>query len=356
MCGRCHKGQRDCTYPIPLRRIHADLTNGYRAERRRSTSSGSSQGQQNGSDEESQDSPDKQMIVRGSSSGSPETDPAERFANLDYDEQMVVECLAPAPPPPDSTFSTGQFPIVGLEHRNYSRQLHKQHPTDALSSKRVRELSPVSSRVQSTLFFLNFYRQVVREYHYFLYNDHQKLSTEVLLAMAEQSSALKNSMVAFAALLYSMKEPGAARHIAFVYYAIALKDLCAQLSQFPMSIEECQIAVATALQLASIDVLFALHEADLATIRRCAKVLSTSGRRGKNNETSHKPKGNVFDCSWPIAPRVVLYLRGLCMLPCCIRSSIGSRMAKRECTSADRTCSSRISIIIRRGTSAEASR
>ena len=72
--------------------------------------------------------------------------------------------------------------------------------------------------------------------------------------MAERSNALRDSMVAFAALVYSMKLPGAARHVAFVYYASAMRELRKLLNKVPMSIDECQIALATALQLSSLDV------------------------------------------------------------------------------------------------------
>lgn len=239
---------------MPLRRIQVDLSNGYHAERRQSLSSESSQEQQQ-SPESNQDSPDKQSIGNGNRISSPETDPAEQFMNLDYDEQMVLGCLGPEPSPDASaSISFGTFSIIGPDPQSYSRQLRNSQSNETIQAKPGRQLSPAASRIQSTLFFLDYYRKVVREYHYFLYHDHQKLSTETLLAMAEQSSALKNSMVAFAALVYSMRIPGAARHIAFVYYAIALKELRQQLDEYPMSIEQCQRAVATALQLSSIDV------------------------------------------------------------------------------------------------------
>lgn len=74
------------------------------------------------------------------------------------------------------------------------------------------------------------------------------------MAMAEHSGALRDAMVAFSALVYSMKIDRSVRVQAFVYYTSALRQLRVILDQESMDIKECHMAVATALLLASFDV------------------------------------------------------------------------------------------------------
>lgn len=87
-----------------------------------------------------------------------------------------------------------------------------------------------------------------------MYFDYRKLCTMTLLAMAEVSDTLRHAVVAFSALIYSMKVDRAAREQAFLYYAIALKQLRSLLDKSPMTVEERHIAIATALQLSAFDV------------------------------------------------------------------------------------------------------
>ena len=72
--------------------------------------------------------------------------------------------------------------------------------------------------------------------------------------MVEQSNALCDAVVAFSALVYSMKIDHSARVQAFLYYTSALQQLRVLLDQTIMNVDEYHIAIATALQLASFDV------------------------------------------------------------------------------------------------------
>ena len=74
------------------------------------------------------------------------------------------------------------------------------------------------------------------------------------MAMIQQPSALRDAVVAFSALIYSMKIDRSARVLAFLYYTSALQQLRVLLDQVTLSVDECHMAIATALQLASFDV------------------------------------------------------------------------------------------------------
>ena len=78
--------------------------------------------------------------------------------------------------------------------------------------------------------------------------------------MSEKCDALRHAIVAFSALIYSMKIDLAAREQAFLYYALALQQLRALLDEMErdsgdVTDGEYQVAIATALQLSVFDVL-----------------------------------------------------------------------------------------------------
>jgi len=92
------------------------------------------------------------------------------------------------------------------------------------------------------------------ESHYCLYYDYNKFITTTLLAMAEGSIALRHAVVAFSALIYSIKADRIAREQAFEHYELSIQQLRVLLDKAPMTAEERQAATATALELASFDV------------------------------------------------------------------------------------------------------
>lgn len=73
--------------------------------------------------------------------------------------------------------------------------------------------------------------------------------------MAQGSDALRHAVVAFSALIYSIKGDRTAREQAFENYELSLQQLRVLLDKAPMTIEERQAATVTALQLATFDVL-----------------------------------------------------------------------------------------------------
>jgi hypothetical protein len=113
--------------------------------------------------------------------------------------------------------------------------------------------SPESNRHHLVDFFLKYHLEVISPGHYFLYYDYIELCKCWLPAMAATSLALRHALVAFSALVYSYKGAGMARQVAFFYYAMALKEMRQFLegSSIP---EECNVAIAAALQLSSFEV------------------------------------------------------------------------------------------------------
>ena len=74
------------------------------------------------------------------------------------------------------------------------------------------------------------------------------------MVMIEQSNALRDAVVAFSALIYSMKIDRSTRVLAFWCYTSAIQQLRVLLNRVTLSVDECHMALATALQLASFDV------------------------------------------------------------------------------------------------------
>ena len=72
--------------------------------------------------------------------------------------------------------------------------------------------------------------------------------------MAEDCYALEYAMVAFSALVYSVREHRQPiKEIALLYYTMAMKELQLVLNGLPA--KDSDVALATALQLSSFDVL-----------------------------------------------------------------------------------------------------
>jgi hypothetical protein len=218
------------------------------------------------SDDEYEDGSQPKVLVRfasASSSNSVSSDYASDYLNsLQFDQPSPIEPIGISI---DSAEPLS--PLFDPSTQTYRLSLSEPSPTicceslvvpctpRSLSSKPSRVLRPPkSSRKPEVEMFLAFHRASVTESHYFLYFDYRKLCTQTLLAMAEQSEALRNSVVAFSALIYSIKVDPNARQQALSYYAIALKELRELLNRLPLNSGECHAAIATALQLASFDV------------------------------------------------------------------------------------------------------
>ena len=219
------------------------------------------------SDEDEEYTTRPKAIVRfdsNSSADSPTNDPTDQFSTLKVDQQMLIDSLNPPTfvteplnfTPPPLTFSS----IRGLSPTSFSQGLQSQASTTVLSPRVIsvpRTLSPPADHTLPIRFFLNFHRESITEAHYFRYYDYNKMHTKVLFAMAEELDAMRHALVAFSALIYSIKIHSDARVIAFIYYAISLQELHTLLNKpvTDMAMWEWQGAVATALQLSTFDVL-----------------------------------------------------------------------------------------------------
>lgn len=183
----------------------------------------------------------------------------DHFNSLDFDQQIHIDPLDSPPELDEPLFSTtNPFLSFGASPPSFCESLLLQtsSSSQSTSSNEPKQIArpPRSTRNQNVQFFLNFHRESVTEFHYFRYYDYHKLCTKTLLAMAEKSDALRHAVVAFSALIYSMRMDRAAREQAFLYYSKSIQQLRVLLDDYPMTTEENYIAVATALQLSSFDV------------------------------------------------------------------------------------------------------
>ena len=189
------------------------------------------------------------------------SDTQDQFSMLQLDQQMVIDSLTPPScpvepfftPPVTYVFST----ISGLSPTRYSQSLQIGSPSQPVFTSVpcfARMNSPQSSRPQAVQFFLNYHHHTITEAHYFRWHDLPKFFTRLIFSLAEESSALRHSLVAFSALIYSIKVHQGVRVLAFMYYAKALQELRLLLNETSMTLTECYVAVATALQLSSFDV------------------------------------------------------------------------------------------------------
>jgi hypothetical protein len=123
-------------------------------------------------------------------------------------------------------------------------------------STRAIQISTIPKSIRHIIiqFFITFHQGNVNEFHYFCYHDYHKFCTTTLMVMIERADVLRDAVVAFSALVYSMKVDKSARVLAFMYYTSAVQQLRVLLDQITLNVDECHMAIATALQLASFDV------------------------------------------------------------------------------------------------------
>ena len=127
------------------------------------------------------------------------------------------------------------------------------------NSDSIRELyitpSVASSESRLLQFFLQYHREKISASHYFFYFDYKQTFMSTLFRLGQHSDALQYSIVAFSAFIYSMKINRALRVQAFLFYTFALRQLRVLLDAPSLETDEYQAALATALQLATFDVL-----------------------------------------------------------------------------------------------------
>lgn len=174
---------------------------------------------------------------------------------------MLIDSVAPPTYGPEPQFipSLPQLSVTGVSPSSFLEDLLQQFPSNSPPTTPCElihiESPPKTTTSRSVQFFLKYHRETISDSHYFLYYDYSKLCTKYLFAIAENCDALRHGMVAFSALIYSVKVDSTTREQAFLYYAVSLQQLRLLLEKILTEVE-CQAAVVTALQLATFDVLF----------------------------------------------------------------------------------------------------
>ena len=170
---------------------------------------------------------------------------------------MLIDSLAAPPESIDPLFNPNPlmtFSIAGTSPNSFCQELLYPSPK-AVESGLIRlARPPKDTRTHPVQFFLNYHHENVTHSHYFVDYDRNNFYSSILPGMAADSPALKHALVAFSALIYSLKIDRGAREQAFLYYALALQQLRELLNTIPTDTEECQVAIATALQLSTFDV------------------------------------------------------------------------------------------------------
>jgi hypothetical protein len=201
------------------------------------------------------DDGEQKELVKFSGQDSPAT--ASTVDIFQFNQQMVIDSLPVPTNITEPTFnlpnSLFTFSISGVYPTNLLEELVQSSSTPHSQEPQIPMIHK-SNQDRSIDFFLRFHRENINEFHHFIYHDYHKFCTTTLMIMVEQSDALRDAVVAFSALIYSIKIDRSARVQAFLYYTLALRQLRIILDQDGMDVEECYMAVATALQLASFDV------------------------------------------------------------------------------------------------------
>ena len=192
----------------------------------------------------------------------PEQDSSPTASSVDpfqLDQQFPICFLRAIADNEESLYSSSNLLVTSFISGVNSFPLHGelvQSSTDTHPARSIQIPTVLrSTRDYRVQFFLSFHQENINEFHYFCYHDYRKFCTTTLMTMVEQSDALRNAVVAFSALIYSVKIDRSARVQAFSYYALALQQLRILLDQITMNVDECHMAIATALQLACFDVI-----------------------------------------------------------------------------------------------------
>jgi len=173
------------------------------------------------------------------------------------DHEMVIEVV--------TSFCTPSFNPADYRSRATNRNLaafHQSKPDfeHAITVPRSPTPSPTHPAIR---FFLTYHKERIIPAHYFRYFDYSEFFTKSLMAMADGSEVLQSAVVAFSALVFSVKVHQRVRPLAFYFYSRALQQLGPILDEAESEKSSFYAAVATALELASFDVRPYLYNADL---------------------------------------------------------------------------------------------
>ena len=170
---------------------------------------------------------------------------------------MVLDPLTPPSFPMEPLSSPSLiFSVPGFPRERHSQSFHHTGPEPNITRMLClpRSISSQPNRTQAVHFLLQYHQETITEAHYFRCHDYPHLHTKLLFALAEQSVVLQHALVAFSALIYSIKVHHDVRALAFLYYSKALQELRLVLNKTATDIGDCLVVVATALQLSSFDV------------------------------------------------------------------------------------------------------
>ena len=145
-------------------------------------------------------------------------------------------------------------PTSGFTVTDYNNPFLKLPKSELYPDLATISISPNSKSIRNKHmeFFLRFHQERITSAHYFVWFDYHELHTKHVHAMAESCLALQYSVVAFSALVYSVKEQRIGNELALLYYTMAMKEL--QLLLNDLADTDSDVALATALQLSSFDV------------------------------------------------------------------------------------------------------
>ena len=258
ICSRCLKGPRECSYPSQIeKQSHGTkVIEGTKEINEIQLHNSGTESILN-FDILNVDGKTQKEITKFSDQGSSAT--ASSVDLVQFDQQQLLTDSPRAPTDVAEYIYSSSNPLIkplisGLSPSPLGGELVQSSPHSHTSRVIQIPTVPNSSRDHSIQFFLKFHRENINEFHYFCYHDYQKFCTTMLMAMVQQSNALCNAVVAFSALIYSIKIDHFTRVQAFTYYALALQQLRQLLDQTTMNIDECHMAIATSLQLACFDV------------------------------------------------------------------------------------------------------
>lgn len=246
ICRECSKGSRGCTYPPENEKRVSRKGLGGVNEAIENRLNNNDSKKVSDSDGLNADDTTQKVIVKFSARGSSATTSANEFV------QPYQQILVDSPRAPGSITEFLYNPPSSI-HQSYF--FDAQSSTNVLSTRALQiPTIPKSIRDDFIQFFISFHQVNINEFHYFCYHDYHKFCTRTLIAMIEQPNPLRDAVVAFSAMIYSMKVDRSTRVLAFRYYTSAVQRLQVLLDQITLSVDECHIAIATALQLASFDV------------------------------------------------------------------------------------------------------
>lgn len=257
MCNRCRKGGRTCEFSSYISaNLNKDDTDVW--EPRPSSSSGSL------------DSPESypafddrgRLLVTDTSSSSSSNDAIHSLVYWSPDSETAGRSLTSLDPPlddfPSVTNTSTTIPTVFCITEEY-RDVSTRFSNVLNIPRSPTAYSPCHLILQ---FFIKYHQEKIIPAQYFRYCDYSNFFTKTLLAMAENSEVLRTAVVTFSVLVFSVKGHQRVRPLAFYFYSKAIQGLYSILGEAEQDTFTFYTAVATALELASFDVLPHFYPAD----------------------------------------------------------------------------------------------